>query len=188
MNFDIENLSIPYVPGLAQRGYADMIEDEISKIASKTNFGGDWKYFKARSKRSVEDFSIRDGKKSIWYDVKTHDLNGEFCMPNLISIDRCRKVLSDPDQDLIYIYVKYRIDGASVVIENIEFIPVYEIAFSSLAIQNLGLGVLQIKNAHKVLDKYTKGRYNWLKEFSGMVVQFYDKQAKKFEQLKGKWA
>lgn len=186
MKFDI-NISIPFVEGLAQRGYADMIEDEISKIASVTDFGGNWKYHKARSKRSVEDFSIQDGKKAVWYDVKTHDLDGEFCMPNLISIDRCRKVLSDDDQDIVYIYVKYRVTKPAVEIVSIEFIPIYEIAHSSLAIQNLGLGVLQIKNAHNKLDKYTEGRYNWLEEFSKMAVVFYDKQAKKFEKLKGKW-
>ena len=110
-------------------------------------------------------------------------------MPNLVSIDRLRKVLSDPDQDLIYILVHYRLDHdkKKVSIEHIEFRPIYEIDPAVLAIQNLGKGVLQVKNMHNALDRFDGGRKEWMKHISKMTFQFYNKQIQKFEKMKALW-
>lgn len=189
IQFDCSSLEVPYVKNLGQRGVADQIEALISEIASKAKLPEGYRYEKARSKRSVEDFSFRSSSKSLWYDVKSHDVNGEFCMPNLVSIDRCRKVLKDDSQDIIYIFVAYEVDEVNekVNIKEIEFRPIHTLDHSCLAIQNLGMGVLQIKNAHKVLYFYSEGRYNWMVELSSMAVAFYEKQVTKFERMKTSW-
>ena len=179
------NITVPYVDNIEQRGYADMIEKLVAEEARKNCPD---KFHKARSKRSVEDFSYR-GSKTTWYDVKSFDVDSDFSMPNLISIDRCRKVLADPNQDLVYILVDYRIDHIKRTVEivKIEFRAIYEIDPAVLAIQNLGKGVLQVKNMHNSLDKYSEGRYNWSCRVSDMAVKFYEKQIVKFERLKTSW-
>lgn len=184
------NITVPYIDNLEQRGYADMIEKLVAQQAD-THKPDDMFFVPARSKRSIEDFSYQGKKerKFLWYDVKSFDACSDFSMPNLISIDRLRKVLSHPNQDLIYIFVHYRVNHTDrvVVVDGVEFRPVYEIDPSVLAIQNLGKGVLQIKNMHKTLSKYSGGRESWMKEVSKMAVGFYDNQIAKFARLKATW-
>lgn len=179
------NINIPYVDNLEQRGYADMIEKLVAQQAELNNPS---QFRKARSKRSVEDFSYQ-GESTTWYDVKSFDVDADFSMPNLISIDRLRKVLSDNSQDLVYVFVDYKLDhkNRTVKVEHIEFRPIYTISPSILAIQNLGKGVLQIKNKHNSLDLYIKGRQEWMKLISDMAVKFYDAQIVKFNKLKTTW-
>lgn len=188
MLFDIGKLDTLPVHGLGQRGIADLVEHEVSLAAKQHNFGDGWQYFEARSKRSPEDFSLKhkDGKV-IYYDVKTHDMNGDFCMPNLISLDRARKIIKS-DIELIYIFVKYKVSDESFLqIDSIDFIPLNKISFSCIEIQNLGLGVLQLKNAHKPIDFYSDTRHNWLVELNKRALAFYDKQIAKFEKLKDQY-
>ena len=111
-------------------------------------------------------------------------------MPNLISIDRLRKVMADPNQELVYILVDYRLDHTNrdVVVQNVEFRPIYTIDPSVLAIQNLGKGVLQVKNMHNSLDRYTGTKEEWMKAISIMARNFYAKQISKFKKLQSTWA
>jgi hypothetical protein len=181
------NISVPYVDNLEQRGYADMIEKLVAEEAMKNS---PRQFYKARSKRSIEDFSYQTNGQQTWFDVKSFDVGSDFSMPNLVSIDRLRKVMADDSQDLIYILVEYKLDhdAKKVSIEKIEFRPVYTIDTSVLAIQNLGKGVLQIKNMHNSLDRYTGSKEDWMKEISAMAYKFYDKQIVKFKKLQGTWA
>lgn len=187
MKFDISEIDNEDVTGLGQRGIADLVEYGVSAIASKTNFGAGWEYFEPRSKRSPEDFALKheDGRV-IYYDVKTHDVDGEFCMPNLVSLDRARKIVQS-DVDMIYIFVKYKVTSGILKIIDVQFIPLYKIAMSSIEIQNLGLGVLQIKNAHNPIDFYSESRDNWLQELNKKAIGFYSKQITKFERLRAQY-
>ena len=185
MKFDI-NITVPYVDNLEQRGYADMIEKLVAEEAKKYNPN---EFRVARSKRSIEDFSFQTDTQSVWFDVKSFDVGSDFSMPNLVSIDRLRKVLTSDSEDLIYIMVHYRLDHKKrkVIIEEIEFRPVYSIHPSVLAIQNLGKGVLQVKNMHNELLKYNGTKEDWLFIISGMVYNFYEKQIGKFKRLQKEW-
>lgn len=187
MSFPI-NITVPYVDNLEQRGYADLIEKVVAYQAMVNN---PTEFHPASSKRSIEDFSYHTYSKYIWYDVKSFDVDSEFSMPNLVSIDRLRKVMTAPHQmeELIYIFVNYKVDhkNRNVDIQKIEFRPVYTIDPSVLAIQNLGKGVLQIKNMHNSVALYSGTKEEWMKEISAMAYQFYAKQIEKFEKLKKTW-
>ena len=180
------DIDVPYVDNLEQRGYADMIEKLVAAEAKSFNPS---QFKEARSKRSVEDFSFQ-GNLTTWYDVKSFDVDSDFSMPNLISIDRLRKVMADPNQELVYILVDYRLDHTNrdVVVQNVEFRPIYTIDPSVLAIQNLGKGVLQVKNMHNSLDRYTGTKEEWMNAISIMAHNFYAKQISKFKKLQSTWA
>lgn len=180
------NIYVPYVDNLEQRGYADMIEKLVAEQAKTNN---PLQFRKARSKRSIEDFSYQLDNQSIWFDVKSFDVDSDFSMPNLVSIDRLRKVMSDDKQDLIYILVDYRLDHITkqVIVNKIQFRPVYTIDPAVLAIQNLGKGVLQVKNMHNSLDRYSGTKEEWMKEISSMAYAFYGKQIAKFSKLQKTW-
>lgn len=188
MKFPV-NISVPFVPNLEQRGYADMIEKLVAEEAKKHNPS---QFQSARSKRSIEDFSYHLPSKYVWYDVKSFDSNSDFSMPNLVSIDRLRKVINSPvvaREELIYIFVEYKVDDKlrQVEIKKIEFRPVTSINPSVLAIQNLGKGVLQIKNMHNSVDMYNGTEQEWMKEISVMAQNFYSKQIAKFQKLQKTW-
>ena len=176
------NVSIPYVDDLEQRGYADLIEKEIAK-----HYASDPGFAKARSKRSIEDFSIRN-ETTTWYDVKSFDVGSDFSMPNLISIDRLRKLMLTNDS-LVYILVHYRLDhdAKKVIIESVENRPIESLDPTILAIQNLGKGVLQVKSMHNALTKYEGDRKSWMKSISTMATEFYRKQIIKFTKLEREW-
>jgi uncharacterized protein YoxC len=185
MNFPV-NITVPYVDNLEQRGYADMIEKLVAEEAKKHN---PKEFRAASSKRSIEDFSYHTYGKYVWYDVKSFDAGSDFSMPNLVSIDRLRKVIKSKMEELVYIFVEYTVDHTNrkVDIQKIEFRPVYTIDPSVLAIQNLGKGVLQIKNMHNSVTTYTGTKEEWMKEISVMAHNFYAKQIAKFMKLQLTW-
>jgi hypothetical protein len=185
MKFPV-NIVVPYVDNLEQRGYADMIEKLVAEEAKKNSPA---EFHQARSKRSIEDFSYHTYSKYVWFDVKSFDSDSDFSMPNLVSIDRLRKVVTSTMEDLIYIFVEYKLDHTNrkVDIKKIEFRPVYSINPSVLAIQNLGKGVLQIKNMHNSVDLYNGTKQEWMKEISSMARDFYAKQIIKFTKLQSTW-
>ena len=105
-------------------------------------------------------------------------------MPNLISVDRLKKILKDPLQTLSYISVYYSVDHDKKVVDIIDHL-VYNVCMidhSCLAIQNLGLGILQLKNAKDPIVTYTGD--DWEKDFDAMVRAFYERQIEKFAMLK----
>jgi hypothetical protein len=181
------NINVPYVNNLEQRGYADMIEKLVAEEAKSFNPS---EYYPARSKRSIEDFSFQNTNNYIWFDVKSFDADSDFSMPNLVSIDRLRKVISSDVEELVYVFVEYKLDhnNHKVEINKIEFRPVYTICPSVLAIQNLGKGVLQIKNMHNSVSVYSGTKEEWMKEISAMARAFYSKQIVKFEKLQKTWS
>jgi hypothetical protein len=69
----------------------------------------------------------------------------------------------------------------------IEFRPIYSIHPDVLAIQNLGKGVLQVKDMHSTLERYDGGRDEWMKIISSMAVDFYENQIVKFQKLRKTW-
>lgn len=181
------NIIVPYVNNLEQRGYADMIEKLVAEEAKKFNPS---EYHPASSKRSIEDFSFQNTNEYIWFDVKSFDIDSDFSMPNLVSIDRLRKVINSKIEHIVYIFVEYKIDhnNKQVHINKIEFRPVYTICPSVLAIQNLGKGVLQIKNMHNSVSTYSGTKQEWMQEISNMAKAFYSKQIVKFEKLQKTWS
>lgn len=178
---------IQYVEGLAQRGYADLIEAEVAASFQRQY---PEKFHPPRSKRSVEDFSLRDETGDHWYDVKSFDVNADFSMPNLISVDRLKKILKDPLQTLSYISVYYSVDHDKKVVDisNKLMYNVTMIDHSALAIQNLGLGILQLKNAKNSIPRFDGGEKEWESKFDKMCYDFYGKQTRKFAMLQEKYA
>ena len=162
-----------------QRAYADLIEETACALAAVEYFGN---YVAARSVRSPEDFMLKLDKAYL-VDVKTRQLNTQFNMPNLISVDRLDKILSDPTQDLYYWFIDYEVlDSGDCAIRHSEIRAVWTLPWQAVAIQNLGKGQLQIKDWSK-LDIYLDDRSSWLQDLRTARKVFYLKQADKFRRM-----
>lgn len=169
------NLAFPESSKLQQRGIADKIESDCVDII-KANFTN---VKAARSRRSIEDVMV----EGCYVDIKTSDEVLMFKMPNLISIDRLHKL----DKPLFYVFVTY--NSINKVILDIKVMNVYELNWSQLHIQNLGVGQLQIKNMSRFMKTgpSTLNEQTWKNTLKQQAVLFYDKLIKKTEIRKNKW-
>ena len=167
---------------LQQRGIADYIEGTVRDVIIARHNGRP-----ARSKRSIEDVMVGD---FTYVDIKTRDVNADFSMPNLISIERLRKLYIDPKNELVLIFVDYAVETEEVdsamysrekyaAIKSIEIRPIESISWESMHIQALGKGQLQLKNAANPTKLYRLGRLQWLAQLKSESLLFIDKQIAK---------
>ena len=170
-----EGLKFPESKGVQQRGIADKIEDACNEIIKAT--------FKdvrpAKSRRSIEDVNIGN----TYVDHKTSDAALDFKMPNMISIDRLRKL----DRELIYNFVVY--DSNKKEIIDTFALNVYELNWDYLKIQNLGKGQLQITSMVEFLKapKTKLNKEQWLERLRAEAVAFYKKVQKDAEKRQAEW-
>lgn len=169
---------------LQQRSVADIIEYECCKIVKNeyTNM-----YLPATSKRSIEDFCLVS-ETTNYFDVKTHHIqeNG-FSMPNLISIDRLRKLLQNEKITLTYIFIDYVREDNRILIKNINIKYVWQLDWSVLGIGSLGKGQLQISDNNKDLKYTNVGRDAWYKELILKGYEYNLKQIQKIQKEIKKW-
>lgn len=181
INFEFESSN------LNQRGIADYIESILcDKIIELNN--NDIKVNEALSVRSIEDIEVVYDDYIYKIDIKTHDIDRDFSMPNLISIDRARKFLSNERNNIIYIFIDYKVKNNLVKIKDIKVQPIESLDWSYLSIQNLGKGQLQIKNMSSKLffnDLITKEQ--WLNILIKEGEKYYEKLILKVSDYKNNW-
>ena len=175
---------------LQQRGVADVIEDLVADLIITRHSGTP-----ARSKRSIEDVMVGD---TTYVDIKTRDINADFSMPNLISIERLRKLYTNPLNELVLIFVDYEIvteendqsiytQERYVIIRSVEIRPIETISWDNLHIQALGKGQMQLKDAHDRIKQYPYDRQEWLGTLKWAALDFIDKQQAKLCKYRQNW-
>ena len=170
------------------RGAADIVEGRIAeKLLADVREQSFGEAVPARSKRSIEDFLLKRAGRNWHIDVKSRDIDGDFSMPNLVSIARLRKLYGCSANHLLFVVVSYRTCGSHVEIVGVEFHAIEEISWTSLAIQNLGLGQIQIRNAKLALAPYAGTRDDWVREFFQEAASFYDHLAAKAARAASEW-
>jgi len=169
------NLSFPNSNNLAHRGIADRIEANCNKIISE-HFSN---VIPARSAKSIEDISVND----IYIDHKSSDISKDFKMPNLVSIEKLKKL----DRQLIFNFIIY--DSVKKIIVDTFASDVYELNWNHLAIQNLGNGQLQIKDMEKFLESPTSviSKEQWLIRLQEEAIRFNKKAQEKAKRRQKQW-
>lgn len=170
-----------------QRSVGDKIENDCKEIA-KRFFESN--YISPRSKKSLEDFTLKFGDTINWFDVKTHfiqDVAG-FSMPNLVSIDKLKTSLKNDNENIIYIFVSYKRENGVITIEDVYLKYIWELDWSILGIGNLGKGQLQIKNANKEVIFTNEGKDVWGKKLNIEAIKFYNKRILKIKKEILKWS
>jgi hypothetical protein len=172
---------------LMQRGVADYIEilccEKINQLSTS-----DLIVNEAVSVRSIEDIEIKLNNNLYKIDIKTHDVNRDFSMPNLISIDRARKYLSIVTNHIIYIFIDYKIEDDIVTIINVLVKPIESLDWSYLAIQNLGKGQLQIKSmSDGLFFNDNVSRKEWLDKLIKEGKDYYERLILKVSEYKNNW-
>ena len=171
-----QQLTFPDSANLQQRGIADKIEDACNKIIQE-NFDD---VAPARSNRSIEDITIGN----VYVDHKSSDAARDFKMPNLISIDRLRKL----DRHLIYNFIVYNSREKKII--KTFALDVYELNWDHLKIQNLGKGQLQIVNMNQFLEspQTTLTKDQWKDTLKQQAIAFYRKVQIDANKRENEWA
>jgi hypothetical protein len=183
-----ENLqNFELVDGGQQRTVGDIIESKVVEIMLNSNNDLISETRKARSKKSIEDVTIISKNETFYIDPKTHNVNSEFSMPNMTSINKIRKLFVSDDEELIYVFVDYEIQNRMVMITTIKVFYIWELDISVLGIGALGNGQLQIKNANKDLIFTNKEKLDWYMDFKKLVQEYLKKQLKKIEKQIIEW-
>jgi len=180
----LDKAAIPSVKNNGQRAIGDIIEGNvIDQYKHQTNF------IPASGAKSTDDFSLEIDGVQVMVDVKTHNLNAEMSMPNLISMKKLRILLQDDTKALVYNIVSYTHDEEagtySISIKDKQIIPIHHLNLDALGIGALGWGQLQIKNLKKVganlynttqtKEEFSKGIDNKYKEFAIKERNKWDK-------------
>ncbi len=164
---------------LMQRGVGDVIETNVSQFL--LNYKSDFLVEGASSKRSIEDVKISKDGNVYFLDIKTHDVDSDFSMPNLVSIDRLRKCLSKDNNFIVYVFVDYKTTDTITEITDINVLYIEDLSWDILSIANLGKGQLQIKDANKEIKTTAIDRDMWMQILKENVLVYYDKLLKKIE-------
>jgi hypothetical protein len=137
---------------------------------------------KLQTRRSMADLKFTDHDGFEYYvDVKTHNLNTEFNMPNLSSVKRLYDFYKDPTKYLAILFVSYSVSNNQLEVETVKFFPIEFLDWSCLTIGALGWGQIQISNSNKIMLAPKKERSEWLDEFKAHLIEFYEKEQKKIK-------
>jgi hypothetical protein len=170
----LENFEL--IEGGQQRTVGDLIESKVSEILFNSTSELISEKIAPRSKKSIEDVTLVSNGVSYYIDPKTHDINSEFSMPNLTSVQKIKKLFDTTDKELIYVFVSYAITDGRVIISDIKVFFLWELDISILGVGALGKGQLQIKNANKNLVFTEKGKVGWYGDFKLLMQEFLKKQ------------
>jgi hypothetical protein len=177
------------------RAVGDAIEGLIA--AKFDTFLGDWceEYSADFARRAMADVAFRD--KEGFYcvvDVKTHREDTKFNMPNLTSVARLSRFYEDDRNVFSLIMVKYRLEGNTVVANDVIFSPIEFIDWNCLTVGALGWGQIQLSNSNRIIENYGYSRKNWMLSLCDIMLQFYPKEilkindrVKRFENVRAHW-
>jgi len=185
-----------------QRGMADKIEAMARNHFKKIYPIGNpiYEYHDPKTVRSIDDFSLfhktrANANQIVLKDVKSHDMDRSFSMPNLISGERLFKLYSDKDNYFGLAIIDYEANpntpegrfSGNKIITNARAMLIEEIDWSCLHIQNLGTGQIQIKNLGNEIIKFNGTRQDWLDEFYRAMIEFSEHTIIKIEKRQKKW-
>lgn len=134
-------------------------------------------------RRSMEDMAFYD-KQGNYYaiDVKTHDRDSHFSMPNLISMQRLAKFYRNDTNTFCILVVDYHIDTQYIIYDNCHFRPIEHFSWSCLTLGALGWGQIQIRDSNYLAFETTPCRKQWMLQLCEMAEAFYVNEIGKIEE------
>jgi hypothetical protein len=168
-----------------------LLEDNLQSI-----LGADIKdYAPEFARRAMADIAFKD-QDDFYYiiDIKTHNMNTSFNMPNLTSVERLARFYQDDKNYFVVLLIAYRVKGTRIEVERVDFVPLEFFSWDCLTIGALGWGQIQIANSNivKILPHYS--RRKWMLELCDTLFEFYpreiskiDSRIKYFKKVKAFW-
>ena len=130
-------------------------------------------------RRAMADFAFNDIYNNyIIVDVKTHNKNTTFNMPNITSVERLSKFYYESDNNIFsLLMVSY--DENTNKFSEIYFIPIEYLDWECLNIGALGWGQIQISNYNNKTINKNQTRKEWMLNMIKKLKLFYPKEIEK---------
>ena len=133
-------------------------------------------------RRAMADFAFNDIYDNyIIVDVKTHNKNTTFNMPNITSVERLSKFYRESDNNIFsLLMVSY--DKNTNKFSEIYFIPIEYLDWKFLNIGALGWGQIQIANYNNKTINKNQTRKEWMLNMVNELKKFYPKEIDKIHE------
>lgn len=136
------------------------------------DFAISFEYPTSRKKNANIVFNGKDGMK-YHVDIITHNVETEFNMPNITSVDRLQELYVDNANIFVVLLIDYKPSESEKCIVNVNFIPIEFMSWKCLTIGALGVGQIQIKKASVISKIEKNSRKVWMNEFTERLIEFY---------------
>ena len=134
------------------------------------------------ARRAMADLAFCDNDDNYFViDIKTHNKNTSFNMPNLTSVERLSRFYEDDKNFFVILFVEYSTEGNKIVFDQVKFVPIENFAWDCLTIGALGWGQIQIANAKVININRNLTRKDWMLQLCERLNAFYPKEKLKIE-------
>ena len=132
------------------------------------------------ARRSMADLAFEDINENYYVvDIKTHNLNTNFNMPNLTSVERLARFYGDNKNYFVLLLVSYVIQDEQLHFEKCLFIPIEYLDWSCLTLGALGWGQIQIANSNILNVELSNTRKKWMLQLCDALDLFYPNEISK---------
>lgn len=172
--------------GITPRIVGDLTEGFIKKFFSNSLPKDIGSFINEKlGRRAMADFAFNDIYNNyIVVDVKTHNINTTFNMPNITSVERLSKFYSESDNNIFSLLMVSYNENTNKFSE-IYFIPIEHLDWDCLNIGALGSGQIQIANYNNKTINKSQTRKEWMLNMVDALKEFYPKEIDKIhERLK----
>jgi len=131
-------------------------------------------------RRSMQDIAFNDMSGNCYYvDIKTHNKNTDFNMPNLTSVERLSRFYENDKNFFVILLAEYQTTKSDIEFERVRLIPIEHLKWDCLTIGALGWGQIQIANANIVNIDSSQSRKQWMLGLCDALSEFYPKEITK---------
>jgi len=135
----------------------------------------------------MADLAFEDREDNYYLiDVKTHNVETKFNMPNLTSVHRLAQLYYNEDyvekDYFTLLIVQYKIQNLDINVLDTHFVPIENLDWSCLTIGALGWGQIQIANSRNIkIDRELK-RKQWMLQMCDELEEFYPREIAKIRE------
>ena len=134
------------------------------------------------ARRAMADVAFTDASENYFIvDIKTHNRNTDFNMPNLTSVERLSRFYEDDKNFFVIVLAEYQSTGNQIVFDSVRLFPIEHLKWDCLTIGALGWGQIQIANARIVNIDRNQKRKNWMISLCDVLDVFYPKEIDKIK-------
>lgn len=134
------------------------------------------------ARRSMADVAFMDYEDNYFVvDIKTHNRDTDFNMPNLTSVERLSRLYEDDKNYFVILLAEYKVINGKIVFDMVRLVPIEHLIWNCLTIGALGWGQVQIANARIVNIDRNQTRKEWMLKLCDVMDIFYPKEISKIE-------